>query len=112
MSCLTRGFSYRTILTNDDLLHKTDTQHAADQTCVWKEQAAFLFWQADGGNWQVYCNRAWVFAPVSVEQIVDHCAAAPCQHAGRCVEQADSYVCLCAPVRTNRTRPFCDRMFW
>jgi hypothetical protein len=71
----------------------------------------FFAWQADGGNWQVYCNRAWVFAPVSVEQIVDHCAAAPCQHAGRCVEQADSYVCLCAPVRAKKTRPCCDRMF-
>jgi hypothetical protein len=52
---------------------------------------------ADGASWQVYCNRAWVFTPVSIEVVVDHCTAAPCQHAGRCVEQADGYVCLCAP---------------
>ncbi len=51
----------------------------------------------DGARWQVYCENAWVMSPVSVEVIVDHCTANPCQHSGRCVEQADGYVCLCAP---------------
>lgn len=56
---------------------------------------------ADGARWQVYCEHAWVMSQVSVEVMVDHCSANPCQHAGWCVEQVDGYVCLCAPGTTG-----------
>ena len=38
---------------------------------------------------------------VSVGVIVDRCVIHPCQHSGRCVGQADGYVCLCAPGNTG-----------
>ena len=54
---------------------------------------------ADQATWQVWCNRRWTSVSVSITARSDHCGTTPppCQNAGRCVEQADGCVCICAP---------------